>query len=77
MVDQTTPIFQDNIKSLIPRGVYCYEYKDGEQYTCPFWEKIIKQDENGIYEVGVCHYLNLEDSITLWDMIKECGESES
>jgi hypothetical protein len=76
MVDQNTPVFPETVKSLIPHGVYCYEYKNGEQYTCPFWEKIIGNDGEGYYEAGYCHYLKMEDSITLWDMLKECGENE-
>jgi len=59
-------------EKLIPHGCYCYD----EQGVCPFWEKIIKEEEGHEYETGYCYFLQEEDCILLWDQCKICGEND-
>jgi len=45
----------------IPKGFYCYEWKDGERKWCPFLEHRKDKPEQ---ECGYCHYLGKGD----WDI---------
>lgn len=61
--------------SQIPNGLYCYEYVDGKQVSCPYWSKDPEEEEQCN---GYCSYLELGDweidgLSLLWDQCKECG----
>lgn len=53
-------------KSVIPKGIYCYD----EERRCPYWE-FHKNDIDEEY--GYCHYLEEYDGLLLWDQCKICG----
>jgi len=66
------------VKSLIPHGVYCYQYHGTEFVLCPFWSKnhLMPEQEN-----GYCSFLSMADWYgegqgLLWDQVKECGINE-
>ena len=65
------------IKSLIPHGLYCYQYHYTEQVTCPFWSRIEGKPEQ---QNGYCSFLSRgdwEEGLShLWDQVKECGINE-
>ncbi len=58
-------------KSLIPKGVYCYD----EKGTCPYWD--LREDKPD-QDNGYCNFLKCGDWESrvmglLWDQCKECG----
>lgn len=66
------------VESLIPHGLYCYEYRDDVYIRCPFWSKnhLMPEQEN-----GYCSFLSMADWYgegqgLLWDQVKECGINE-
>jgi len=65
---------EEQCKTLIPSGNYCYE----KTHKCPFWDVI---EEFPHQDNGYCHYLKSGDWQgegigLLWDMCKECGVNE-
>ncbi|UUV25953.1 MULTISPECIES: hypothetical protein [Lysinibacillus] len=64
-----------NKKTLIPKGLYCYEWvgEGGDIKYCPFW----RVDKANHYQSnGVCLAFNKRDDESygglLWDKVKEC-----
>lgn len=61
----------------IPKGSYCYDYRDGKEFRCPHWSKDTSKPEQ---ENGYCSYLGMGDwdlgGGLLWDQVKECGINE-
>jgi len=58
--------------SVIPKGLYCYTYVNGEKVQCPYWKRLSKE-EGGLYqEDGYCAYLEQSD----WDINEEVGVLE-
>ena len=70
---------------VIPSGMYCYEWKDGDidengeprKSTCPYWELREDHEEQ---DNGYCHFLgegdwDVDGLSLLWDQCKECGEN--
>jgi hypothetical protein len=78
---------KEQIESLIPKGLYCYnplEYpnkQNGYKFKikrCPYWSINDKQHSQ---DNGFCSYLNKGDweengTSLLWDQVKECGINE-
>ena len=65
---------KEAVEKIIPRGCYCYEYKDnGERYVCPFWSMDLTKEYQ---ENGYCKYLKRGDwedyGGLIWDQVKEC-----
>jgi len=55
--------------SVIPKGLYCYSYIDGERVVCPYWRHLTTE-EGGLYqEDGYCCYLQKSD----WEINEEAG----
>lgn len=53
-------------ESLIPHGMYCYDYNGGNHKMCPYWV-------SGDGYIAGCRYLREVDrSGLLWDGCKEC-----
>ena len=79
---------QKHLKKWIPKGVYCYDFKQGD---CPFWKEIkkpirkkeecefgehCKENCNNCDEiVTYCAFLNYKEygDYPLGDMCKVCG----
>jgi len=52
-------------KKLIPKGLYCYTFKNGKRAVCPYWST---DKVHTIYqENGYCEYLGKGD----WDLNEE------
>lgn len=78
MIEKERINVEATVKSLIPHGIYCYEYRDEEFILCPFWSKnhLMPEQEN-----GYCSFLSMADWYgegqgLLWDQVKECGINE-
>ena len=63
-------------ESVIPMGSYCYTWIKtpstknnyrGTTEVCPYWELTYNGDS------AYCHFLDLDDSLCLWDQVKCCG----
>lgn len=55
--------------SVIPKGYYCYTYKNNKQINCPYWSinKELPEHEN-----GYCDYLEKTD----YQINEDLGESK-
>jgi len=65
-------------ESVIPKGPYCYTYKNGKYYCCPYWDMDETKPEQ---DNGYCSFLEIGDweeggSGLLWDQCKECGVND-
>jgi len=59
-------------KNKIPKGLYCYTYKDEKIVTCPYWSKDKTPGRNE-QENGYCSYLGKSD----WEINEEIGPSKA
>jgi len=75
----TLKLTQEQCKSIIPEGNYCYTLgADGRFQTCSFWHSDLTRPGQ---ENGYCAYLKRGDWDNnglglLWDQCKECGVNE-
>ena len=60
----------------VPRGKYCYDFKDGVKRVCSYWGMDSSKE---LQQSGFCTLLNIHDwdeldgVPLLWDKVKECG----
>lgn len=58
------------LKKKIPRGFYCYTYKKGEYYCCPFWgrDKNLPEQQNGCCSLLKKNDVDLDKEAIVTDM---------
>jgi len=57
MLKKRNPPKEKN-KSLIPHGLYCYEWINGTRVPCPYWDH---DEEKHCQEWGYCHFMEIGD----------------